>query len=169
MFHRVDGFLEAVQTHGMHAIGSATLQRTTPAADNLLERRVCSIQLTARDHVRAAILACSVYLKHGDCIDRGQRFPPPSAWRRSLERGAGTRRARITRLERVPDLQVLDAAAAIHPDRALRFAAFPKMPRTGPDASPGPQGRAARVTFASRWAACAAAHPSVFFPRRLVL
>ena len=125
VFHCVHGFLEAVQTRGIHEIGCATLQRTTPYAQGMLERRVSFIQLTARDHARDAILACSVYLKHGDFVGPDQLFTPPDEWRRQLERGERIRRARTTRLERVSDLRVLDAASAIHPDLAIRFAAFP--------------------------------------------
>ena len=125
VFHCVHGFLEAVQTRGIHEIGCATLQRTTPYAQGMLERRVSFIQLTAHDHARDAILACSVYLKHGDFVGPDQLFTPPDEWRRQLERGERIRRARTTRLERVSDLRVLDAAYAIQPDLAIRFAAFP--------------------------------------------
>ena len=64
-------------------------------------------------------------LKHGDFSGPDQLFTPPDEWRRQLERGERIRRALSTRLARVPDLRVLDAAYAIHPDLALRFAAFP--------------------------------------------
>ena len=125
VFHSVDGFLNAVQARDIHEIGCATLQRTTPYAQGMLERRVSFIQLTARDHTREEILACSIYLKHGDYSGPDQLLTAPDEWRRQLQRAERIRRAMEERLARTPELQVLDAAYAIHPDLALRFAAFP--------------------------------------------
>lgn len=125
VFHSVDGILAAVQARDIHEIGCATLQRTTPYAQGMLERRLSYIQLTARDQARDELLACSVYLKHGDFAAPDQLFMPADEWRRQLQRAERIQQALQERLARMPELQILDAAYAIHPDLALRFAAFP--------------------------------------------
>ncbi len=150
VFHCVHGFLEAVQTRGIHEIGCATLQRTTPYAQGMLERRVSFIQLTARDHARDAILACSVYLKHGDFVGPDQRFTPPmngvASWSAASASGApappGSNASR-TSGSSTPPLRSIP----ISPYASRRFRlAIPRMPRTGPNAIPGTQARAAGFT-----------------------
>lgn len=125
IFHSVDAFLAAVQAREIHEIGCTTLQRTTPCAQGMLERRLSYIQLTARDHARNEILACSLYLKHGDFTAPDQLFTPLDEWRRHMQRAERIQQALHERLARIPEFQILDAAYAIHPDLALRFAAFP--------------------------------------------
>ena len=79
VFNSVDSFLEAVQARAIIEIGCATLQRVSPLAEGMLQRRISFVQLTAHDPVQNEILACSVYLKHGDFVNDDQLFTPPTS------------------------------------------------------------------------------------------
>src|SRR5919202_2941704 len=82
VFTSVDGFLDAVQRRGIDEIACATLKRVTPFADGMLQRHTSFLLLTARDHGREEILACSVFLQAGGFVDDQHRFSPPENWGR---------------------------------------------------------------------------------------
>ena len=125
VFTSVANFLAAVEARAIVEIGVATLQRVSPFAEGMLERRVSFVQMTARDPARDAILACAVYLRHGDFAGPDHLFTPPDAWRRQLERGDRIRRQLLTQLTRIPGLRLLDATYHVRPEVATRFASFP--------------------------------------------
>src|ERR671932_1939332 len=72
----VAGFLDAVQRRGIDEIACATLKRVTPFADGMLQRHTSFLLLTARDHGREEILACSVFLQAGDFVGGPPPFSP---------------------------------------------------------------------------------------------
>src|SRR5919202_5313491 len=82
VFTSVDGFLDAVQQRSIDEIACATLQRVTPFADGMLQRHTSFLLLTARDHGREEILACSVFLQAGDFVVDHHRFTPANDWER---------------------------------------------------------------------------------------
>ena len=124
IFNSVDGFLEAVHRRSIDEIGCATLKRITPCAEGMLQRHTSFLLLTARDHTRDEVLACSVFLKAGDFMDDKHLFTAAEEWERQSTRAEAVRRQLLLHLHAVPSIRVLDAAYHVHPDVAMRFATF---------------------------------------------
>ena len=125
VFTSVAGFLDAVQRRSIDEIACATLQRVTPFADGMLQRHTSFLLLTARDHGREEILACSVFLQAGDFVDDHHRFTPANEWERQQAHAEAVRHQVLRRLQALPTIQVVDAAYHVSPDVCMRFAAFP--------------------------------------------
>jgi hypothetical protein len=125
VFTSVDGFLDAVQRRSIDEIACATLKRVTPFAEGMLQRHTSFMLLTARDHRREEILACSVFLQAGDFVDDHHRFTPAKEWERQNARAETMRHQVLRRLHAVPTIQVVDAAYHVSPDVCMRFAALP--------------------------------------------
>ena len=124
VFNSVDGFLEAVNRRAIDEIGCATLKRVTPFAEGMLQRHTSFMLLTARDHVRGEILACSVFLQAGDFVDEKHLFTPAEEWGRQQARAEVVRRQLLLRLHTLPAIRVVDAAYHVSPDVCMRFASF---------------------------------------------
>src|ERR671933_1978400 len=77
VFTSVAGFLDAVQRRSIAEIACAALKRVTPFAEGMLQRHTSFLLLTARDHRREEILACSVFLQAGGFFGGPPPFTPP--------------------------------------------------------------------------------------------
>jgi hypothetical protein len=124
VFHSVEGFLEAVEQRSIAEIGCVTLKRITPFDGGMLQRHIAFALLTARDHTRDEVLACSVFLTAGDFVDDNHRFTPAEEWQRQLARAERVQQQLQARLRAAPAVRILDAAYHVHPDVCLRFASF---------------------------------------------
>ena len=122
VFNSVEGFLEVVQQRSITEIGCATLKRIKPFEGGMLQRHISFLLLTARDHTRNEVLACSVLLKAGDFVDDTHLFTPAEAWQRQQARAEVVQQEVRQRLDAVPAIRVVDAAYHVHPDVCMRFA-----------------------------------------------
>ena len=124
VFNSVEGFLHAVQQRSITEIGCATLKRIKPFEGGMLQRHISFMLLTAHDHTRNEVLACSVLLKAGDFVDDTHLFTPAEAWQRQQARAEVVQQEVRQRLAAMPTIRILDAAYHVHPDECMRFAAL---------------------------------------------
>ncbi len=133
VFNSVEGFLHAVQQRSITEIGCVTLKRIKPFEGGMLQRHISFMLLTARDHTRDEVLACSVRLKAGDVVDDTHLFTPADEWQRQQAHADVVQQQVKRRLQALVSVDVLDAAYHVHPDVCMRFAAF--SPHVADDAT----------------------------------
>lgn len=124
VFNSVDGFLEAVQQRSITEVGCATLKHIKPFEGGMFERHTSFLLLTARDHARDEVLACSVYLMTADFGHGDDLWTPPDDWKRQQARAEMVKHEVQKRLDAVPSIHVVDAAYHVHADVHTRFASL---------------------------------------------